>query len=117
LIFFAVCYYAINSIVRHNYLDSSLDIAQNLSEMSCFANEAALREQFDNVKLVESSMMLDRFNIRCLITPETVSPVSEKAFNEWSKNENYTTQAYELNDAVVLVRVKNINLSNSVENH
>ncbi|EPT8339721.1 EAL domain-containing protein [Vibrio vulnificus] len=117
LIFFAVCYYAINSIVRHNYLDSSLDIAQNLSEMSCFANEAALREQFDNVKLVESSMMLDKFNIRCLITPETVSPVSEKAFNEWSKNENYTTQAYELNDAVVLVRVKNINLSNSVENH
>ncbi|EVU21413.1 hypothetical protein D046_0107A, partial [Vibrio parahaemolyticus V-223/04] len=30
-IFFSVCYYAINSIVKHNYLDSALDIADSLS--------------------------------------------------------------------------------------
>ena len=65
----------------------------------------------------ESSMMLDRFNIRCLVTPETVVPVSKKAFEEWSYNSNYTTQSFDLNNATVLVRVKNINLSDNVENH
>ncbi|MCV5753526.1 hypothetical protein OFN51_32510, partial [Escherichia coli] len=67
-IFFSVCYYAINSIVKHNYLDSALDIADSLSQMSCYADEDQLKGLFDNVKLVESSMMLDRFNIRCLVT-------------------------------------------------
>lgn len=62
-------------------------------------------------------MMLDRFNIRCLVTPETVVPVSKKAFEEWSYNSNYTTQSFDLNNATVLVRVKNINLSDNVENH
>ncbi|NMS25150.1 EAL domain-containing protein, partial [Vibrio parahaemolyticus] len=82
-----------------------------------FANESELKSLFDNVKLVESSMMLDRFNIRCLVTPETVVPVSKKAFEEWSNNSNYTTQSFDLNNATVLVRVKNINLSDNVENH
>ncbi|EPT9253934.1 EAL domain-containing protein [Vibrio alginolyticus] len=117
IIFFAICYYAINSIVKHNYLDNAFEIAENLSRRSCFANESELKSLFDNVKLVESSMMLDRFNIRCLVTPETVVPVSKKAFEEWSNNNNYTTQSFDLNNATVLVRVKNINLSDNVENH
>ncbi|EPX2053083.1 EAL domain-containing protein, partial [Vibrio parahaemolyticus] len=116
-IFFSVCYYAINSIVKHNYLDSALDIADSLSQMSCYADEDQLKGLFDNVKLVESSMMLDRFNIRCLVTPEAVVPVSQKAFNEWSDNSNYTTQSFDINNATILVRVKNINLQNNVESH
>ncbi len=40
---FSVCYYAINSIVKHNYLDSALDIADSLSQMSCYADEDQLK--------------------------------------------------------------------------
>ncbi|MEF1301603.1 EAL domain-containing protein, partial [Vibrio owensii] len=88
-----------------------------LAQRSCFEHEDQLRGLFDNVQLVESALMTDKHNIRCLVTPEAVVPVNERDRETWLNNDSYTTHSFVFDGAQVLVRVKNINLSNNIESH
>ncbi|GEA25160.1 hypothetical protein VH1807_contig00070-0097 [Vibrio harveyi] len=94
-----------------------MDFAHDLAQRSCFEHEDRLRGLFDNIQLVESALMTDKHNIRCLVTPEAVVPVNERDRNLWLNNESYTTHSFFFDGAEVLVRVKNINLANSIESH
>ncbi|AQM66548.1 cyclic di-GMP phosphodiesterase TpdA [Vibrio campbellii] len=116
-LYIAICFYTISTIVRQNYFDDAMNFAQDLAQRSCFQHEAQLRGLFDNIQLVESALMTDKHNIRCLVTPEAVVPVNQKDSKNWLNNESYTTHSFSFNGAEVLVRVKNINLSNNIESH
>ena len=117
LLYVAVCFYTISTIVRQNYFDGAMDFAHDLAQRSCFEHEDQLRGLFDNVQLVESALMTDKHNIRCLVTPEAVVPVNERDRETWLNNGSYTTHSFVFDGAQVLVRVKNINLSNNIESH
>ncbi|YCO04856.1 cyclic di-GMP phosphodiesterase TpdA [Vibrio sp. VNB-15] len=117
MLYIAICFYAISTIVQQNYFDSAMDFAQDLAQRSCFEHEEQLKGLFDNVQLVESALLIDKHNIRCLVTPEAVVPVNEKDRDSWLNNESYTTHSFLFNGAEVLVRVKNVNVSNSFESH
>ncbi|WP_050922206.1 EAL domain-containing protein, partial [Vibrio harveyi] len=117
ILYVAICFYAISTIVRQNYFDDAMDFAHDLAQRSCFEHEDRLRGLFDNIQLVESALMTDKHNIRCLVTPEAVVPVNERDRNLWLNNESYTTHSFFFDGAEVLVRVKNINLANSIESH
>jgi EAL domain-containing protein (putative c-di-GMP-specific phosphodiesterase class I) len=88
-----------------------------MAKENCFSEQSALSSMFEEVELVESSMMIDRFNRRCLITPEYVLRVSESDYERWQTNENYMMHAFKNNDATMVVRVKNINLYRTLEGH
>ncbi|KJY93094.1 diguanylate cyclase [Vibrio neptunius] len=116
-IFFATCYYAINSILHQGYFGNVEDFTDSLSEQSCFSDPNTLQSLFDNVELIESSMMIDKFNTYCLVTAESVMPINHDQYDDWFKNGNYTTQTLEKNNTKITVRVKNINLYRSIENY
>lgn len=117
LLYLAICFYAISNIVRQNYFDSASSLAQDIALKSCFENEDRLKGFFDNVRLVESALLTDRHNIRCLITPEAVVPVNNNDISKWLDNDSYTTHTFDLAGATAMVRVKNINITNNIENH
>ncbi|WP_063345482.1 cyclic di-GMP phosphodiesterase TpdA [Vibrio jasicida] len=116
-LYIAICFYSIGTIVKQNYFDDAMNFAQDLAQQSCFGHEDQLKGLFDNVQLVESALMIDKHNIRCLVTPEAVVPVNKKDRESWLNNESYTTHSFLFNGAQVLVRVKNVNVSNSFESH
>ncbi|WP_045494194.1 cyclic di-GMP phosphodiesterase TpdA [Vibrio hyugaensis] len=117
VLYVAICFYSISTIVRQNYFDDAMSFAQDLAQQSCFEHEDRLKGLFDNVQLVESALMNDKHNIRCLVTPEAVVPVNKKDRERWLNNESYTTHSFLFDGAQVLVRVKNVNVSNSFESH
>lgn len=106
ILYVAICFYTISTIVRQNYFDDAMDFAHDLAQRSCFEHEDRLRGLFDNIQLVESALMTDKHNIRCLVTPEAVVPVNERDRNLWLNNESYTTHSFFFDGAEVLVRVK-----------
>ncbi|KFI10784.1 EAL domain-containing protein [Vibrio coralliilyticus] len=116
-IFFAVCYYAISSILNQGYFGDVEDFTDALSEQSCFSDPNTLKSLFDDAELIESSMMIDKFNIYCLITADSVMPVSRVQYDEWFKNSSYTTHSMEKNNTKMTVRVRNINLYRSIDSY
>jgi len=117
VLYLFVCLYTISSIVRQNYFEGAIVFAEELSQYSCFEQEKLLRGLFDEAQLVESALMTDKHNVRCLVTPETVEPVNVTDRGDWLENLNYTYHSFNHNGAQVLVRVKDINVQNSIENH
>lgn len=117
VLYILICLYAISTIVRQNYFEGALAFSKELAQHGCFEQEKLLRELFDNVQLVESALFTDRYNVRCLVTPETVDPVNVRDQNDWQGNLSYTYHSFSDADSDVLVRVKNINVENSIESH
>jgi len=117
VLYILICLYAISTIVRQNYFEGAMAFSKELAQHGCFEQEKLLRELFDNVQLVESALFTDRYNVRCLVTPETVDPVNVRDQSDWQGNLSYTYHSFSNADSDVLVRVKNINVENSIESH
>ncbi|MCG9725560.1 EAL domain-containing protein [Vibrio brasiliensis] len=115
--FIFVCYITINALITQSYFSDVNDFTDALAEQSCFAEQTTLSSMFAQVELVESSMMIDRYNTRCLVTPEHVMPVSKLQYDKWLENSNYIMHEFDKKGTTMVVRVKNINLARSIEGH
>ncbi|OAJ92011.1 cyclic di-GMP phosphodiesterase TpdA [Vibrio bivalvicida] len=115
--FIFIYYITINALIKQTYFNDINAFTDTLADQTCFTDQETLSSMFDQVELVESGMMIDRFNTRCLITPEHVMPVSRTQYNQWLENNNYIMHEFGKKGATMTVRVKNINLSRSIEGH
>ncbi|MGY3569460.1 EAL domain-containing protein [Vibrio paucivorans] len=117
VVFFSVTYYAIDGALKQSYFHKVGDFTDAFNQYSCYSDSAELQSKIDDVELIESIVMVDRFKTRCLITPEAVTPMNKKEMKTWLNNDSYTTQSFDKEDVSLVVRVKSVNLAHNMNNY